>query len=152
MPDDVVGHGAGDAPSHGLKGTMASMRKFALIVMPLLLVLALGFAACGKGGSTSSGSSNGTVQLTSDNFAVNSATINAGQSITFVDPSSATLHILCIGKDMSCSGAAGPDALTNGHQLTINPGETKQVTFPTKGDYPITCTVHQNMDMVVHVS
>ena len=35
---------------------------------------------------------------------------------------------------------------------TINPGETKSVTFPTKGDYPITCTVHQNMDMVVHVS
>ena len=125
------------------------MRKFALIVMPLMLVLALGFAACGKGGTSSA--NNGTVQLTSDNFAVNSATINAGQSITFVDPSSATLHILCIGQDMKCSGAAGPDALTTGHQLTINQGESKSVAFPTKGDYSITCTVHSNMNMVVHV-
>lgn len=126
------------------------MKKFALIVLPLLLVLSLGIAGCGKGG-TSSGGNNGTVQLTSDNFATNSATISAGQTITYVNPASGSIHILCIGKNQNCSGGAGPSELTGGNKLTINPGETKSITFPTKGDYDITCTVHPNMDMEVHV-
>ena len=128
------------------------MRKFALLVAPLLLVLALAFAGCGKGGTSSTTCSTGSVNLTSSNFAVNCANIKAGSAISFANPSSGAIHILCIGSNQSCSGGAGPDALTNGHTLTINPGETKQVTFPSAGSFSVTCTVHANMNLAVTVS
>lgn len=129
------------------------MRKFALLVAPLLLVLALALAGCGKGGGTGTGAScaSTTVNMTASNFAVTCANISAGQSISFVDPSSAAIHILCIGKNQSCSGS-GPEELSDGHQLTVNPGESKSVAFPKAGTYTVTCTVHPNMDLTVTVS
>src|SRR5579862_9767510 len=104
------------------------MRKFALFVAPLLLVLAMAFAGCGKGGTSSETCSTGTVDMTASNFAVSCANIKAGSAITFVDPASAAIHILCIGKDQSCSGT-GPSELTGNNKVTINPGESKSVTF-----------------------
>jgi len=129
------------------------MRKFALLVVPLLFVLALACAGCGKGGSTTASCAGTTVNLTSDNFASTCANIKAGDTISFVDPASAAAHILCIGKDQSCNKSApGPSALTGGNTLTIQPGETKTVTFPTAGTYEVTCTVHSNMNLAVTVS
>ncbi len=92
------------------------------------------------------------MNLTSYNFAVTCANIKAGDTISFVDPSSAAIHILCIGKNQSCSGAAGPDALASKNPLTIQQGETKTVTFPTAGTFDVTCTVHPNMNLTVTVS
>ena len=131
------------------------MRKFALFVAPLLLLLALAVAGCGKGGGGTSSAtcSTGTVDMTASNFAVDCANIKAGSAITFVDPASAAIHILCIGKDQKCDASApGPAELTGGKNLTVNPGDTKSVTFPTAGTYEVTCTVHANVNLTVTVS
>lgn len=127
------------------------MRKSAVLLLPLLLVLVLGAAGCGKGGSSSSGG-NGTVQMSTDNFITKDVTIPAGSTVTFVDPPAGATHLLCLGKNQSCDDSIkdGPPELSGGKTLEIDSGQ-KSVTFPTKGDYPVTCTVHQNMDMVVHV-
>jgi plastocyanin len=129
------------------------MRKFAAFALPLLLILTLGATGCGKTGSGTSSASSGTVQLTSDNFAVKSVTINAGQSVTYVNPSTGVVHILCVGRHQSCDSSitGGPPDLSGGKSVEFDAGNTKSYTFPTAGTYPVTCTVHTNMDMTVTV-
>jgi len=133
-----------------MKGSTFSMRKFAAFALPLLLVLALGAAGCGKN-STPSGN---TVTLDASTFAQSSITISAGQAVAFQDPSSGVVHILCLGQHQSCDGSIkdGPPELSNpNNPITFNAGDTKSYTFPKAGTFPVTCTVHTNMDMVVHV-
>jgi plastocyanin len=130
------------------------MRKLAAFALPLLLILAFAATGCGKGGGGSDGSGGGnTVQLDAANFAVSSITIHAGDTLKWVNPASGTTHLLCLGENMSCDKNIkdGPSDLSNGTTLEVDPGDTKSSTFPTKGDFKITCTVHTNMDMVVHV-
>ncbi len=126
------------------------MRKFAAFVLPLLLVLALGAAGCGKGSTPSSN----TVSMTSADFTTKSITISAGQAVNFTNPSGST-HLLCLGKVQKCDTTIkdGPPALSvsSGHEVEFDAGHNQSFTFPTKGDFPVTCTVHPNMDMVVHV-
>jgi plastocyanin len=127
------------------------MRKFAAFALPLLLVLALGAAGCGKADTTTSGN---TVTLDASSFAQSSITISAGQAVTFEDPSSGVVHILCLGQHQTCNGSIkdGPPELSNPNSpITFNAGDTKSYTFPTKGNFDVTCTVHPGMDMVVHV-
>jgi hypothetical protein len=79
----------------------SSMKKIASIVMPLLVVLALGLAACGQ---TSSGSSGGApagasaneIDMAATMFVQSDLTIASGQSVHFVDQQSGTMHILCV--------------------------------------------------------
>jgi plastocyanin len=132
------------------------MRKFpafTLFALPLLLVLALGAVGCGK--TTGSGGGGNTVEMASATFVTSSVTIPAGGTVKFVDPSSTGgVHLLCLGQNMSCDGSIknGPPELSNPSKpVTFNNGDSKTYTFPTKGDFPVTCTVHSNMDMVVHV-
>jgi plastocyanin len=93
--------------------------------------------------------------MASTTFVTSSVTISAGGTVKFDDPSSTGgVHVLCLGQHMSCDGSIknGPPELSNPtNPVTFNPGDTKTYTFPTKGTFPVTCTVHQNMDMVVHV-
>jgi plastocyanin len=135
-----------------MKGTPLFMRRLAVFGLPLLLVLALGVVGCGKSGGGGGGGGNNTVDMTASNFTASSNNVKVGV-VHFTDPASGSTHVLCIGQHQSCaSNATGPSELTGGNQLTINAGETKDVTFNTPGDYNVTCTVHSGMDTVLHVT
>lgn len=129
------------------------------LVLPLLIVLALAGAGCGKatagagpaGPATTAASSN-EVDMTSNNFAQHAITITAGQTVHFVDPmATGALHILCLGHDQVCSASAQGPQVLKGSGLTFNPGQTKDIAFPTPGTYAITCTIHPNMNLTVTV-
>jgi plastocyanin len=133
------------------------MKKAALGIPALLLVIALFLFGCGKvpGVHNSTGPSvaQTTVQMATTSFVQSTRSIKVGDTLTFSDTvDGGGLHIICLGKDMVCDKAAtGPSALMD-PGFTINPGETKGVTFPTAGTYQITCSVHPNMNLVVTVS
>jgi plastocyanin len=85
------------------------------------------------------------------NFGQTSRMISAGESIHFVDDQSGSMHILCIGKDGQCDpNAKSPQDLT-GQGFTIQPGQSHDVQFDTAGTYPITCTIHPDMNLTVTV-
>lgn len=128
----------------------STMKKTVAILLPLLLLLALGLAACGGATANPNAPAN-EVDMGTANFAQTSRTISAGQSIHFVDEQSGTMHILCIGKNGHCDASAkGPQDLV-GQGFTIQPGQTHDVQFTTAGTYPITCTIHPNMNLTVTV-
>jgi plastocyanin len=128
------------------------MKKIVGIVLPLLMIMAFGLAACGQ---SSTGAQPGTpaneVDMGIANFVQTSVTISKGQSVHFVDQQSGTTHILCIGKDGSCnSDAKGPRDLI-GQGFTVQPGQAHDVPFDTAGTYTITCTLHPDMNLSVTV-
>lgn len=128
----------------------STMKKTVAILLPLLLLLALGLAACGGATANPNAPAN-EVDMGAANFAQTSRTISAGQSIHFVDEQSGTMHILCIGKNGHCDASAkGPQDLV-GQGFTIQPGQTHDVQFTAAGTYPITCTIHPNMNLTVTV-
>lgn len=128
----------------------STMKKTVAILLPLLLLLALGLAACGGATANPNAPAN-EVDMGTANFAQTSRTISAGQSIHFVDEQSGTMHILCIGKNGHCDASAkGPQDLV-GQGFTIQPGQTHDVQFTTAGTYRITCTIHPNMNLTVTV-
>ncbi len=133
------------------------MKKTALGIPVLLLVIGLALFGCGKvpgGGTVSTGPSipATTVQLAPTNFVQSSRTINAGQTLLFDDTyDGGGTHVICLGHDMMCNTSAqGPAALIH-PGFTISPGTTKSVTFPTAGTYAITCSIHANMNLTVIV-
>ena len=133
------------------------MKKAALGIPALLLVIALFLFGCGKvpGVHTTTGPSvpATTVQMATTTFVQATRSIKAGQTLTFSDTvGGGGLHIICLGKDLICDKTAtGPAALMD-PGFTIQPGATKAVVFPTAGTYQITCSVHPNMNLVVTVS
>jgi plastocyanin len=131
----------------------STMRRVGAVLLPLLLLLALGLAACGgtSGASTNPNAPANEVDMGSANFVQTSRTISAGESIHFVDDPSGTMHILCIGKDGQCDpNSKGPQNLT-GQGFTIQPGQSHDVRFDSAGTYPITCSIHPNMNLIVTV-
>jgi plastocyanin len=129
------------------------MRKVFLAIPALLLLMALVLFGCGKqpGGNTSNTSTPaGTVQMTGNNFVQHSVTIKAGQAVHF-DDSNGGLHIICLGKDQVCDKTAQGPQEVMGDGFTIQPGQTKDVVFPTAGTYQITCSVHPDMNLTVTV-
>jgi plastocyanin len=134
------------------------MKKAALGIPTLLLVIALFLFGCGKvpgvhNKTPGPGVPQTTVQLAATTFVQSTRSIKAGDTLTFDDSvGGGGLHIICLGKDQVCDHTAtGPAALMD-PGFTINPGTTKSVTFTTAGTYQITCTVHPNMNLVVTVS
>lgn len=131
------------------------MKKIALTALPLALVLALALIGCGKpigGTQTPATTAPGTVGMDPTNFTVHAVTIHAGDTVHFDDNvGGGGTHIICLGKDQQCdSSAKGPqEVMAPG--FTINPGQTKDVVFPTAGTYQITCTLHSNMNLAVTV-
>ncbi len=83
--------------------------------------------------------------------AIQSITINEGESINFVNRSS-TVLTLCLGSNQQCdSGAVDPAALArSGLQLT--PGQSKAVVFGNFGTFNITCTTVPRLNLTVTVS
>jgi plastocyanin len=124
--------------------------KKAAIVVPLLLILTLGVAACGGSSATDNAPAN-EVDMGLSNFVQTSRTITAGDSIHFVAEQGGATHVLCIGKDGACdAGATGPRDLT-GQGFTIQPGETHDLQFDKAGVYHITCPIHPRMNLIVTV-
>lgn len=128
------------------------MKKVALAIVPLLLVLALAVIGCGKtpGGGQTSGPPPNTVTMTSDNFAAHALTVKAGAPVTFNDPSNGgNIHVLCVGTGTggtnTCTASgSGPSGLY-GTGTTFNAGDSKDFTFTTAGAYHVICTLHPGM-------
>lgn len=138
------------------------MKKFALAIIPLALMLSLSLAACGKpaagggpGGGTTTGSScvtKQTITLTSVDFADKCVTVSANQVVTFDDPSTGGgVHIICTGENATCQADANAPADLGAPGFQIQNGEQKQITFTTPGTYKLACTVHPAMNMTVIV-
>lgn len=132
------------------------MRKFALLIVPLLLTIALAMTACGETDISTSGASSSyatpDVTMSQDDFDHDLLTIPAGTTVKFIDAQQAAPHILCIGANAKCDESAlGPHALSDGNSLQVNPGETKTVTFDTPGTYKIACTLHPMMHLTITV-
>jgi plastocyanin len=120
------------------------------VPLALLTLLILSLAACGTASTNPNAPAN-ELDMGSASFVQTSRTISAGESIHFVDDQNGAMHILCIGKDGHCdSNAQGPQTLT-GQGFTIQPGQSQDVRFDIAGTYPITCTIHPNMNALVTV-
>jgi plastocyanin len=132
------------------------MKKAALGIPALLLIMALFLFGCGKiPGVHTTGPSvpATTVQLAATSFVQSTRSIKAGDTLTFSDTAGGGgLHIICMGKDQICDKATTGPAELMDPGFTINPGETKTVVFPTAGTYQITCTIHPSMNLLVTVS
>lgn len=129
------------------------MKKLTFVVLPLLLIAAFMVAGCGKtpGGNATTGPTN-EVQMDAVNFVQTSVTIKAGTAFKFVDPSdTGGLHIICAGHSGKCIANANAPAELADPGFTINPGETKTVTFANPGTYQIACTVHPDMNLTITV-
>jgi plastocyanin len=129
------------------------MKKALILVLPLLLVLAVASAGCGKSAGGSGGCySSPEVTMGQVDFDKHCLTITAGTTVKWVDPTSASTHILCVGENGTCqSGAEGPANLTSGSGMQIDPGQTKESVFDKPGTFKIACTVHPNMNMTITV-
>jgi plastocyanin len=140
------------------------MKKYALAIVPLALMLALALGACGKpaagggpgGGTATNGGSScpttQTISLTQVDFAQKCVTVSANQPVTFDDPASGGgFHIICTGENGTCQADANAPKELASPGFQIQNGETKQVTFTNAGTYKLACTVHPAMNMTVIV-
>lgn len=117
-------------------------RFFTVLLLGLVLVLA---AAC------SGGAGDATVHLTDQNFAQSSVTVGKGHMLTLIDDAAAA-HSISNGSwvDGNAEPAREPGApLVNapfvGHDThVIGP-------FNTTGTFHIFCSIHQGMNLTIHV-
>lgn len=131
------------------------MKKLAFLVLPLLLLGALAASGCGKtpggGGPTTSGPVDH-IEMDATNFAQSAITIKSGVPFKFVDPTdTGGLHIICAGDNGKCIADANAPKDLADPGFTINPGESKTVTFDKPGTYRIACTVHPDMNLTITV-
>ena len=122
------------------------IKRFTLLALPLLVALSFLLAGCGSPSGTS-------VKMSIADFENTSYSAKVGEAVHFVNPASGALHVLCIGQGGACeAGASGPTELTRAEGFTIDPGQTKDITFAAAGTYKITCTVHPQMNTTITVS
>jgi len=125
--------------------------RLRLVGLALILLCLVALSACGT--SNSRGSSN-EVDMGVAEFLQSSISINAGQSVQFVDPANGGgVHVLCIGKNSLCSPQAGaPALLSESNGIQVSPGDPPiDVTFSTKGTYVVVCTIHPGMAVTINV-
>jgi plastocyanin len=103
-------------------------------------------AACG-------GPASNEVDMGIATFQQDSVTIKAGQAVQFADPANGGgVHVLCVGQNLRCVPQPGaPDALDGTAGITFNPGDTRDIVFPTAGSYDVVCTIHPGMVVTVVV-
>lgn len=128
------------------------MKKVALAIIPLMLVLTLAVIGCGKtpGVTGTSGPPPNTVTMTSDNFTAHSLTVKANAPVHFDDPSNGgNIHVLCVGKGNggtnTCDASGSGPSELYGQGMTFNAGDAKDFTFTTAGSYHVICTLHPGM-------
>jgi hypothetical protein len=126
------------------------MRPLGLIVL-LASVLTLG--AC-MGNGTDTPGIDQTVTLGLSSFGqTTKVTVMVTHSVRIVDPAdTGGAHMLCVGTDGHCdANARGPSQL-HGPGLALHPGDTAVLTFSAVGEYPVTCTIHPNMNVTISVT
>jgi plastocyanin len=146
--------------------------RIPLLALSFALVLAL--AACGSTSTassatatvaptatttvapptaTSSAGGAATIKMGSVNFTVGNATVKAGQTVMFVDPTPGGIHHLVTGHNGTFAAKAGaPSQFATADGVSFSPGDTTAIVFPTAGTYDITCTIHPLMEATVTVT
>jgi plastocyanin len=115
------------------------------------------FLPCDKrscGGKSSGQRPSNEVDMGVAEFQESSITIQAGQSVKFVDPANGGgVHVICIGKDSMCVPQAGAPAQLNvSTGIQVSPGDPPiNVTFSTQGTYVVVCTIHPGMAVTINV-
>ena len=140
------------------------MKKLALAVVPMVLLLTLALGGCGKaasdgGPNSTPGAGNGggckttqTISLDPTDFVDKCVTVSANQTVTFDDNANGGgVHIICTGSNGTCKADSNAPSDLAAPGFTIQPGQTKQITFATPGTYKLACTVHPNMNITVTV-
>jgi plastocyanin len=133
------------------------MRKTPLALLVLSIFL-LGFAACGtsnsasgSGGGSSSAAGAATIHMGFGQFIDTSATVKAGQAVTF-DDSNGSSHNLVTGSNGKFTQETGaPSEFVSGG-IPFSGGQVTTITFPAAGTYMITCTFHPSMEATVTVT
>jgi plastocyanin len=124
------------------------MRRFAIVIV---VIGALALAACGSSSGGGGGGGSSTIQMGSGVFTTNTATVKAGQAVTFDDTNGGP-HNLVVGSNGKASSQSGAPSELSGSGLSFNGGDTKTVTFSTAGTYMITCTIHPSMEATITVT
>jgi len=124
------------------------MRRFAIVIVA---IGALALAACGSSSNGGGGGGAATIQMGSGVFTTNTATVKAGQAVTFDDTNGGP-HNLVTGSNGTPSQEAGAPSDLSGSGLSFNGGDTHTVTFATAGTYKITCTIHPSMEATITVT
>jgi plastocyanin len=94
------------------------------------------------------------ISMGAASFTHNTATVKAGQAVTFDDPSaSGGTHILVTGHGGTFTAEAGaPSEFATASGVSFSPGDSKSIVFPTAGTYTITCTIHASMQATITVT
>ena len=106
-------------------------------------------ATTGGGGGAAA-----TITMGQFSFTGDSATIKAGQSVTFDDPANGGgIHDIVTGSNGQFSAASGaPSAFASASGVNFSPGVSQTVVFATAGTYTFTCTIHPSMHATVTVT
>ena len=128
---------------------MFSKAPLILMVFGLLFLSACGTASSGTTPNINSG--NATIRLGMGKFLDTSATLKAGQSVTF-DDSAGSVHNLVTGANATFAQEAGAPSQFTSSGIMFNAGQVTTIVFPTAGTYMITCTFHPNMEATITVT
>src|SRR5260370_35735259 len=98
--------------------------------------------------ATSSAAGAATIRMGAFSFTGSSATVKAGQAVTFADPDSGGgVHHLVTGHNGAFSAAAGaPSEFSTAAGGTFSPGDSKSIVFPTAATYATTCPIHPSLE------
>jgi plastocyanin len=125
------------------------MRLSKRVVATSCVALFLAPLLAGCGGSKAANE----VDMGVSTFDQSSASVKAGTPVHFVDPVTGGTHILCVGQGVKCAPTTGsPPELSASSGMTFNPGDTKDIVFPTAGTYNVVCIVHPGMQVTVTVT
>jgi plastocyanin len=91
------------------------------------------------------------VNVGTTGFAPGTIEINEGESIHFVNQSSTTTQILCLGFNKQCDTSAQLPRGLASPGVRIAPGQAKDVVFDTFGTFHITSTTVPGLNLTVTV-
>jgi plastocyanin len=130
------------------------MKKLAFFMLPALIVGAFLVSGCGKapGGQTTASGPVDHVDMTVDNWATSSITVAVNTPFKFNDPTdTGGIHVICTGSNGKCVADANAPTELGAPGFSIQPGQSKTVTFTKPGTYHIACTIHPMMDLTLVV-